>query len=79
MMDLFPNTRSVLDEFENAHNTVPFKDYKDVTQDEEDTLVYFSVHLAKALMQDHYIDAENIAKIILAAKDLSSEITVKIR
>ena len=76
---MFDNTRKILDEFENAYNNCLEKYYKDITQDEEDILVYFSVNLAKALMQDKDISAEIVAKIILATKELSSEITVKIQ
>ena len=52
---------------------------KFTTQDEEDILIYFNMHLAKALMQDEYIGAEKVAKIILASKDLSNEIIVKVQ
>lgn len=74
---MFENVRKVLDEFESTYNTVCKKFAP--TQDEEDILIYFNVHLAKALMQDEYIRAESVAKIILAAKDLSNEITVKVQ
>ena len=76
---MFENTRKVLDEFENTYNNYLKKHYDDITKDEEDTLAYFSVNLAKALMKDEHISSENVAKIILAAKGLSSEITVKVQ
>lgn len=76
---MFENTRKVLDKFENAYDNC-MKNYNvGLTKDEEDTFAYFSVHLAKALMQDDYISSESVAKIILAAKDLSSEITVRVQ
>ena len=74
---MFNNTRKVLDEFEKTYNNLD-RDGRLPTKDEEDILVYFNMHLAKALMQDEYIGAESVAKIILAAKELSSEITVKV-
>ena len=75
---MFENTRRVLDKFENTYNSCINNYHNNMTKDEEDTFAYFSVNLAKALMQDEYIGAESVAKIILAAKELSSEITVKI-
>lgn len=74
---MFENTRRVLNEFESAYNNV-LKDGFNVSKDDQDTVVYFSVHLAKALMQDEYVLDESVAKIILATKDLSNEITVKV-
>ena len=74
---MFENIRKVLDEFENTYNTVRKKFAP--TQDEEDILIYFNMHLAKALMQDEYIGSESVAKIILAAKELSNEITVNVQ
>ena len=76
---MFENTRKILDEFENTYNNCLEKYYGNFTKDEEDTLAYFNVNLAKALMKDEYISSESVAKIILAAKDLSSEITVKVQ
>ena len=49
-----------------------------LTQEECDVLDYFELNLAKALMQDFPFKAENVAKIILAAKGLS-DITVKVK
>lgn len=76
---MFENTRKVLDKFESVYNNCICKYHSDITKDEEDVLLYLSVNLAKALMQDECIGAESVAKIILAAKDLSSEITVKVQ
>jgi hypothetical protein len=75
---MFENTRRVLDEFERAYNNI-LNDCFNASKDDENNVVYFSVHLAKALMQDEYIGDESVAKIILAAKDLSSEITVTVQ
>lgn len=75
-MNMFENTRKVLDEFETAYNNVfgagdPFEEYENI-------LTYLSVNLAKALMQDSAVPDESVAKIILAARDLTSEIVVKV-
>lgn len=75
---MFENIRKVLDEFENTYGRI-MQDVSDVSKEDEDIVVYFNVHLAKALMQDEYIRAESVAKIILAAKELSNEITVKVQ
>lgn len=75
---MFKNVRKVLDEFESAYNRM-LKDGFDVRKDDENTIIYFSVNLAKALMQDEYVLDESVAKIILATKDLSNEITVKVQ
>lgn len=74
---MFSNIRKVLDEFEEIYKHACL-DVCKLTKDEEDILFYFNMHLAKALMQNEHIGAESVAKIILAAKDLSSEITVKV-
>ena len=74
---MFNNTRKVLDEFEETYNNLSRSGFLPI-KEEEDILLYFNMHLSKALMQDEYISAESVAKIILAAKNLSSEITVKV-
>ena len=74
---MFNNTRKVLDEFEETYNNL-CRSGRLPTKEEEDVLSYFNMHLAKALMQDEYIGVESVAKIILAAKNLLSEITVKV-
>lgn len=76
---MFENIRKILDEFEHTYNNCINNYHGSITKDEEDILTYLSVNLAKALMQDEYISSESVAKIILAAKDLSSEITVKVQ
>ena len=73
---MFNNTRKVLDEFEETYNNLCHSGCLPIK--EEDILLYFNMHLAKALMQDECIGAESVAKIILAVKNLSSEITVRV-
>ena len=75
---MFENTRKVLDEFENTLNDVNSR-MRNITEDDENILGYLNIHLAKALMQDEYISAESVAKIVLAAKELSNEIVVKVQ
>ena len=75
---MFENTRKVLDEFESAYGRVLQNGF-DVSKEDQDAVVYLSVHLAKALMQDEYVLDESVAKIILATKDLSNEIIVKVQ
>ena len=77
-MNMFKNTRKVLDEFESTYNNIQ-KDICNVAEEDKDTIQYFSVNLAKALMQDEWILDESVAKIILATRDLSSDITVKVQ
>lgn len=74
---MFENIRKVLDDFETTYNNI--LNCCNVSKEDEDTIQYFNVHLAKALMQDEYIPDVSVAKIILATRDLSSEITVKVQ
>ena len=74
---MFDNIRKVLDEFEHAYASM-CTDAQNLTKDEENTLLYFNVNLAKALMQNEYTRSDSVAKIILAAKELSNTITVKV-
>ena len=75
---MFENIRKVLDDFESTYNKI-VNDSFNISKEDEDTLQYFNVHLAKALMQDEYILDDSVAKIIIATRDLSSEITVKVQ
>lgn len=75
---MFKNTRAVLDNFESAYQRVMFSNAEFVAGSDEQILDYFNVDLAKALMQDSYILDESVAKIILATRGMSSEITVKV-
>ena len=72
---MFKEIRTCLDDFEKV---LAKTNYTSFTKDEEDILLYFSLNLAKALMQDEYVGAEQVAKIILAAKGLGSEVTIKV-
>lgn len=74
---MFENTRKVLDEFENTYTKI--QDSSEWSKDEEDKLIYFNMHLAKALMQDEFVGDETVAKIILATKNLSNEIKVRVQ
>ena len=76
---MFNNTRKVLDDFEKAYNNIIQRTTCDISPEDDDTIQYFSVHLAKALMQDEWILDKSVAKIILATRDLSSDITVKVQ
>ena len=48
-----------------------------LNEKEEDIVQYIEFYLAKALLQESYINAEKIAKFILVAKGLSGDIKVK--
>ena len=76
---LFENIRKVLDEFESTYNQIVDKGCIDMTKEEEDMVKYFNMRLAKALMQNECIDDCIVAKIILATRDLSNEIIVKVQ
>jgi hypothetical protein len=75
---MFEDIRKVLDDFENAYSRVVANGF-DVSKEDENTIIYFNVNLAKALMQDEYTRSESVAKIILAAKELSNEIVVEVK
>ena len=60
---MFENVRKCLDEFEN---TVKRFNY---TEEEDNILMYFNIHLAEALMKDCR-ESEKVARIILAEKGL---------
>ena len=51
---MFNNTRKVLDEFEETYNNLCCSGCLP-RKEEEDILLYFNMHLSKALMQDEYI------------------------
>lgn len=50
-----------------------------LTEEEKDVMNYFELYFAKMLMQNRFINSEKVAKIILATKGLSGEISVKIK
>lgn len=78
---MFENIRKVLDDYEQADKECKIAFGEDLTEDVIDCITYFHVNLAKAIMKDFEdwdrVD-EKIAKIILAAKGLSNDISVKI-
>lgn len=76
---MFQNTRNVLDTFEKTYNNLVKNGALTISEEDDNIIQYFSMHLAKALMQDEYISDASVAKIILVARDLSSDITVKIK
>ena len=76
---MFNNTRNVLDTFEKTYNSIMQSMVYPLSEADDDIIQYFSMHLAKALMQDQYIPDASVAKIILSTRDMSSDITVKIQ
>ena len=76
---MFQNIRNVLDTFEETYNNIKKNGVITISKEDEDTIQYFNMHLAKALMQEEYILDESVAKIILATRDLSSDIVVKVQ
>lgn len=73
---MFEKVKECLDEFETTFQKVDKTCSWD--SDEADILEYFELNLAKAIIQDGYINSEKVAKIIFAAKDLSNEVIVKV-
>ena len=76
---MFNNTRNVLDTFEKTYNSIMQGGVYPLSEEDDNIIQYFSMHLAKALMQDEYIPDASIEKIILATRDMSSDISVKIQ
>lgn len=74
---MFENIRKVLDEYEDAWTKINTRLFE-VSKEDEDNIIYFDMHLAKALMKDAPAGDEAVAKIILATKGLSNEIKVKV-
>lgn len=72
---MFENIKKYLDEYEYINCN---HDIFNLSEEEIDAVQYFELHLAKALMKENYIDSEKVAKIILATKGLSNEISIKI-
>lgn len=77
---MFENIRKCLDDYEKAVEKVHTD--SNATTEDWNTIEYFDVDLAKAMMIDMnrglYKDDEKIAKIILAARNVSNEIKVKV-
>ena len=49
-----------------------------LNDDEKYILDYFEFNLARALIEDKYIDDEKVAKFIFTIKNLSNEIKIKV-
>ena len=73
---MFKNITKCLNDFTSVINGENAKQGF-FNEEEEDIVDYFDFHLAKALIKDSYINAEKVAKFILVAKGLSSEIKFK--
>lgn len=73
---MFEKVKECLDEFENALQKL--NEGIDYNEDDIEVIEYFNLNLAKLLMQDRYIESEQVAKIIFAAKYLSNEVIVKV-
>ena len=76
MYKYFEGIKKCLNDYETVMNGENAKQGW-LNDEEEDIVEYFDFHLAKALMKDSYVNAEKIAKFILAAKGLSGDIRVK--
>jgi hypothetical protein len=76
---MFQNIRNVLETYEKTYNNIIQNGTLKISEEDENIIQYFGMHLAKALMQDEFIPDVSIAKIILATRDLSNDITVKIQ
>lgn len=73
---MFEEIRKCLDEFEITWEKIRSSSERP-SKEEEGIIIHLNLNLAKALMQDEYVNAERVAKIILAAKGCS-EVVVKI-
>lgn len=74
---MFEKIRKCLDEYEDISCN---RDIFNLSKEEIDAVQYFELHFAKALMQEDQrcLNSEKIAKIILATKGLSNEISIKV-
>ena len=77
---MFNNIKQCLREYEETYKKFSNCLLDSPTEKERDILEYFELNLAKAIMSDFtYSNADvKIAKIILALKDISNEIKVKV-
>lgn len=77
---MFKNIKQCLHEYEETLNKLNYCNEESPTEKERDILEYLELNLAKAIMSDFtYSNADvKIAKIILALKDISNEIKVKV-
>lgn len=74
---MFENIKQCIREYENILSNCRGFDYEP-TKEELNIIGYFTLHLAQAIMTDLEYDSEKIAKIILATKGLSNEVTIKV-
>lgn len=74
---MFKNIINILSEFEETVNRLNKECSADLTEEDKNVLDYFDLSLAKALMQNRYVDSEKLGKIILASKGLSNEIKIE--
>lgn len=75
---MFENIISVLSEYKETIDRLNKECTVCVAEEDKSILDYFELSLAKALMQNRWVDSGKLAKIILASKDLSNEIIVKV-
>lgn len=77
---MYNNIKQCLHEYEETCNKLSNCLLDSPTEKERDIIEYFELNLAKAIISDFtYNNADiKIAKIILALKDISNEIKVKI-
>lgn len=73
---MFEKIKECLDQFENIFQK--FNKGMDCNDDDIEVLDYFNLNLAKLLMQNGYIDSEQVAKIIFATEKLSDEVVIKV-
>lgn len=73
---MFEKLKECLNEFENAFHQC---ESGRIDKRTEDIVVNFNLNLAKALIQEEYVDSTKVAKIIIAAAGLSNEVIVKIK
>ena len=71
---MFENIKNCLEKFEKAIENCGSKSF---SREEKDTIEYFELHLAEALIKE--CDSQKIAKIILAERGFGKEVTVKFK
>lgn len=73
---MFEHITKCLDQFSNVLNGENAASGL-LNAEERDFLDYFDFYLAKALINEQYVNAEKVAKYILVAKGLSGDIKIK--
>ena len=73
---MFENITKCLNKYESALTGENAKQGF-LNEEEDDIVQYIEFYLAKALLQESFINAEKIAKFILVAKGLSGDIKIK--